>query len=284
MFAGALALQPAIAAAQVAQPVQTAPLAQPTVVFQPQVDASQTREQLQDLLRQYPPAVGEVLQRDPSLLAREDYIAPYPALVQFLRLHPEIGRNPTFYFGGYNYWEARRERMPPEIEALGALLGGLAGLLVGMAFFGVLVYLVRAVVNHRRWVRVSRLQAEVHTKLLDRMTSNDELLTYIQSPAGRRYLESAPPPLDGVGPRIAAPIGSIIFAMMAGIVLATVGVGFQVAVQSVVSEAKEAFTVVGVIIFSLGVGFILSSLMAYLVSARLGLLQRPSPAVSTDNA
>ena len=31
-------------------------------------------------------------------------------------------------------------------------------------------------VDHRRWLRQSKVQTEVHTKLLDRFTSNDDLL------------------------------------------------------------------------------------------------------------
>lgn len=258
----------------------------PTVIFQPQVDADQVREQLREILRQYPPNVGEVLQRDPSLLTREDYLTPYPGLTQFLQQHPEIVRNPGFYFGGFNYYyQERREPLPVELEALGAMLGGLAGFAVGIGFLTLVIYVVRALIHHRRWIRVSRTQAEVHTKLLDRMTTNEELLAYIQSPAGRRYLEASPSPVEADGPRWSAPVGPILFAMMAGIVLATLGVGFQVAVQSVASEARDAFAVVGVIILALGVGFILSSVMAYLVSARLGLLgQRPATAPGSDHA
>jgi len=38
----------------------------------------------------------------------------------------------------------------------------------------------------------AKVQAEAHTKLLDRLTSNDELLAYVQSSAGSRFLQSAP--------------------------------------------------------------------------------------------
>ena len=171
--------------------------------------------------------------------------------------------------------------MSPEIEALGVLLGGMAGFLGFAAFFSVVVWLIRAVIQHRRWLRQSKVQSEVHTKLMDRMTTNDELLAYIQSPAGRRFLESAPPQ-EAESPRLGgAPVGPIIWSMMAGIVLATVGIGFRLAAQSVSNEAQQAFTVVGVIILALGAGFIISSVMAYLVSNRLGLFpQRPSPAAS----
>ena len=55
-----------------------------------------------------------------------------------------------------------------------------------------LVWVIRTVVDHRRWLRQSRVQVEVHSKLLDRMTSNEDLLAYAKTPAGSRFLESAP--------------------------------------------------------------------------------------------
>lgn len=271
-----------------APPAAPAPAQAPATtippVYQVQTDANTTREQLQDILRQYPPSVGEVLRRDPSLMNRADYLAPYPQLVGFLQAHPEISRNPAYYFGGYEYYE-RRQPMAPEIEALGVLLGGLASLLAAGAFISVVVWLVRAVIQHRRWLRQSKVQSDIHTKLMDRMTTNEELLAYIQSPAGRRFLESAPIQQDSETPRLGAPVGPIIWSMMAGIVLATVGIGFRMAATSVTDEARQAFHVVGVIILALGTGFIISSVMAYLISNRLGLFpQRTNPAVGHDNA
>jgi hypothetical protein len=247
-------------------------------------NADEVRQQLQDILRTYPPAVAEVLRWDGSLLSRPDYIAPYPQLALFLQQHPEVQRNPQYYFGGYNYYErARREPLPVEVEALGVLLGGLGGFLAAAAFIGVLTWLVRSLIQHRRWLRASRVQAEVHSKLMDRMTTNEELLAYVQSPAGRRFLESAPLP-ESDAPR-GAPVGPIIWSMMAGIVLATSGIGFRYSAQWIANEANQAFTVVGVIILALGVGFILSAVMAYLVSSRLGLFPpRRTADAGSDNA
>lgn len=283
----ALAAQPAAPTAPISAQAPQPPVPQVQVVqipaYQSQ-DADQVRQQLQEILRMYPPAVGEVLRWDGSLLARPDYMAPYPQLALFLQQHPEVLRNPQYYFGGYNYYERnRREPLPVEVEALGVLLGGLGGFLAVSAFIGVLTWLVRAVIQHRRWLRASRVQAEVHSKLMDRMTNNEELLAYIQSPAGRRFLESAPLP-ESDGPR-GAPIGPIIWSMMAGIVLTTAGLGFRYSAQWITNEANQAFTVVGVIIIALGAGFILSSTMAYLVSSRLGLFppRRPVDA-GADNA
>ena len=47
-----------------------------------------------------------------------------------------------------------------------------------------LAWIVRTLIDYRRWHRLSKVQAEAHAKLLDRFTANDELIAYVQS-AGR---------------------------------------------------------------------------------------------------
>ena len=234
-------------------------------------DASQTREDLRRILRVYPEAVGEILRRDPSLITRADYMAPYPELVKFLAAHPEIQRNVEYYFEGYGGW--RRQPEDLEYEALGVLLGGLAGFFIMAGIIGVFAWLVRAVIQHRRWLKASQVQAEVHTKLMDRLTTSEELLAYIQSPAGRRFLEAAPARTEADSPGFPAPVGPIIWSVMAGIVLATVGAGFRIAAGRIGNEAQNAFVVVGVILLALGAGFALAAVAAYIVSSRLGLFQ-----------
>ena len=289
VFASQKPAAPATLPANPAPPAApAAPAAQQQLVMLTQnaVDADGVRDQLQDLMRQYPPQVGEVLRRDPSLLSRPDYIAPYPLLVAFLQQHPEVMRNPQYYFGGFDYYYQRSTPEQRSMEALGVLLGGMAGFLAFATLISVLAWVAKAVIQHRRWIRQSRVQTEVHTKLMDRMQSNEELLAYIQSPSGRRFLESAPLQSEPESPRTAAPVGPIVWSMMAGVVLSTVGIGLMYSSRSVVDEAHNAFVVAGTVIFSLGAGFIFASLMAYLVSSRLGLFPSKTPAAQTspDNA
>src|SRR5688500_4838738 len=179
---------PGPASAQQPAPAAPAPIAQlpaGTDTVRLMQDASSTREQLRSILRTYPEAVGEILRRDPSLMSRADYMASYPQLAQFIAQHPEIPRNVEYYFDGYGRYQSRNQ-LDPEYEALGVLLGGLAAVLAFGAMIGVVTWLVRAFTQHRRWMKASQVQAEVHSKMMDRMSTNEELLAYIQSPAGRR--------------------------------------------------------------------------------------------------
>jgi hypothetical protein len=250
------------------------PPPQQVPVFQESADARATRVQLQQLLRQHPPAVGEVLQRDPSLLTKAHYLSPYPVLWAFLQKHPEIARNPSFFLGSFEYWEPRPQDR--SLEMFNTVLAS-TGIAAGVsAFLGVFVWVIRSIIDHRRWLRLSRVQAEVHTKLLDRLTTNEDLLSYIQSPAGRRFLESAPITMESE-PRTspAAPVTRILWSLQAGLVLAALGSGFWFVQQNVTPEAAEGFFIIGVLALSLGVGFTASAVLAYVVSTRMGLLTRP---------
>src|ERR1051325_10936711 len=69
-------------------------------------NAWNVQQDLWRVMRQYPPAVGEIIQRDPSLLGKAEYMSAYPSLAAFVEQHPEITRNPGFYFGNYQYHES----------------------------------------------------------------------------------------------------------------------------------------------------------------------------------
>ncbi len=130
----------------------------------------------------------------------------------------------------------------------------------------------RQVVDYRRWVRHTRMQMDVHTKILDRMQSNEDLLAYVQTPAGRNFLEFAPGG-PGPEPRVAtAPFGRILWSVQAGVVLAALGIGLRYAQGTVPEEIVPAFTVLGIIVMSLGLGAVISAVVAYVLSSRLGLL------------
>ena len=156
----------------------------PVPSFEPP-DAQRTRMELSQLLERYPPSVGTVLSVDPTLLANQPFLDTYPALVSFLSAHPEIGHNPSFYIET----PALRFRGDPVAEDVMGDFMIIINLGMGLGLLG---WLIRTLVDYRRWNRLTKTQTEVHTKLLDRFTANDDLLAYIQSPAGAKFLQSSP--------------------------------------------------------------------------------------------
>ncbi|HUK32450.1 MAG TPA: hypothetical protein VLV86_00985, partial [Vicinamibacterales bacterium] len=191
-------------------------------------NAPDTQRRLQELLQQYPPSLARVLALDPTLLSNEAYLQPYPQLATLLAQHPEIAHNPSYFFDS-QYRELSRRQYDyndPRIAAIRAIdssLGGLAAMLVGLVIIGTAAWLIRSAIEYRKWLRVSKTHVDTHAKLMDRLTSNEDLMTYMQSPAGRRFLEAAPIPLDA-GPRsLGAPFTRILWSVQAGIIVAFFG-------------------------------------------------------------
>jgi hypothetical protein len=244
----------------------------PQTVLRATQDAQQIREQLHELLRQHPSNISSVLRSDPTL-ANPDYLAPYPLLLSFIQEHPEITRNPSYFFGNFDF----RQPLPSDrsFEMFQIVMVGFAFILGAGAIIGVFTWLIRFTVDHRRWLKVSRTQAEVHTKLLDRFSNNEDLMAYIQTPAGRRFLESAPIALDDQPKALAAPISRILWSMQAGVVLASLGVGFFLAQSRFPEDMGEGFYIIGTLVAALGVGFGLSAAIAYVISSRFGLVTAP---------
>jgi hypothetical protein len=157
---------------------------------------------------------------------------------------------------------------PEILDALGIFLG------FGMAIW-LLTWLIRTFMDYRRWTRLAKVQSEVHAKLMDRFTANEDLLAYIQSPAGSKFLESSPIALDS-GPRsVAAPMGRILWSLQAGIVILAAGLGLYFVSAHVPRDVEQAMHVLGALGIALGFGFVLSAGVSYLLSRKLGLIEPP---------
>jgi uncharacterized protein (DUF2062 family) len=243
-----------------------------------QMDADEMRRAFEVVLRQYPPTLPQILRMDPTLLNNEAYLQPYPQLAVFLKQHPEILHNPNYFFAQYS--DNRYSRETPQDRAVNMWRDTIQGFTIGAVILAIvsgLIWLIKTLVDYRRWSRISKIQTEVHNKLLDRMTSNEDLLAYIQSPAGRRFLESTPIPIDS--PRsIGAPLGRILWSAQAGAVLTVLGLGIEVVSRSTLEEVAPPLAAMGAVVIALGIGFLVSALLAYLLTRRFGLLNEPGPA------
>lgn len=278
LFAAAIAVS---ASAQAPATATSIPPATTTTVVT-DADSHETREAFNSVLRRYPSEVSRVLKLDPSLLTNQSYLANYPALASFLAQHPELAHSPAFYLNGMSIPEdGVRENGSERVWR--ATMEGVTLFAVFALAMGVLIWLVRTVIDHRRWSRVSKVQADVHNKLMDRFTANDDLLAYIQTPAGKRFLESAPVSLDA-GPRaVSAPIGRILWSVQVGLVLAAAGFGLEYVSGSIEKTVAQPLFAMGILGVSIGAGFVLSAIVSYILSRKLGLWEPPpSPTQSTS--
>jgi hypothetical protein len=264
-----------LASAGWAQPGKTGVLTE--VIDQP--DAQHTKEALSNLLERYPPALKRTLALDPSLLSNQPYLATYPALVSFLGTHPEVARNPSFYLGEAGPYNA--ERATGALRVWEEMLSDVS-VFAGFALaIGLVIWLIRTLIDYRRWNRLTKVQTDVHTKLLDRFTANEDLLAYIHSPAGSKFLESSPIALDA-GPRsVAAPLGRILWTIQGGVVLLAAGIGLEVVSKQVSEDAAQPLHALGVLGIALGVGFVISAVVSFMISRKLGLIE-PSNAPGTQ--
>jgi hypothetical protein len=251
-----------------------------------------TQSQLIKLLK-LSPTLTTVVEHDPSLLANQDYVARNnPQLAQFLVTHPEVVRNPDFYLFTHVHedgepddaleravWpELARGREPQPL--FGEFLHDLSPLLAFACFLVALVWFTRQFLENRRWSRIFKLQSEVHGKLIDKFTSNQELAAYMETDAGRKFLEAAPIPI-GIeqGRRMPSAVARVLTPLQAGIVMVLLGIGL-LTLRHAGPDMDTPMLFFGTIVLMPGIGFIISAGVSWLLAAKLGLMPADTAAQS----
>jgi DNA-directed RNA polymerase subunit H (RpoH/RPB5) len=275
LAAPALAQQRPAPAAESAVTVQTRDRTNVTAVTT--LDADETRRQLEDVLKAYPPSLPRIMRMDPTLLNNDVYLQPYPALATFLAQHPEIKHNPQYFLAEYGSDGNQYYRATPQDRAIDMWRNTIEGFTIGTVILVIasgVIWLVKTLIDHRRWSRLSKIQTDVHTKLLDRFSSNEDLLAYIQTPAGRKFLESAP--INVSAPQaMSAPLGRILWSAQAGAVLTVLGLGILLVSRTAIEEVAPPLAAMGAVVIALGIGFLVSAFLAYTLTRRFGLMNGP---------
>lgn len=265
----ALAAQPAPASAEEQTTTSAAP--QPS-----DRSSAEIRREFNALLNRHPPELATILTLDPTLLSNEAFLNGYPELAKFVKEQPEVRRNPGFYLDQYT---APPRHQQPLLEEI---LQGIWVFCVMLLFAFVITWLIRMLIEQRRWSRLSRTQSEVHNKILDRFGTAGELLEYMRSPAGTRFLESAPIPLHPE-PAQSAPLARVLWSIQIGIVVSAAAIGTLIVSERFGAETGQGLFALGIIGLSVGIGFIGSAFVSMFVSRRLGVWQPPRQAELGDS-
>ena len=136
----------------------------------------------------------------------------------------------------------------------------------------VMGWIIKVISNNRKASRMATMQADLQSKLLDKFGSTPELLEYLQSDAGKGFAELVP-----VEAR-PNPYNKILGSVQAGIVLLMAGFAFMF-MRNQIDEAFEAFTFLGALGIALGVGFLVSAAIAFLLSKKWGVINGNAPAL-----
>jgi len=121
-----------------------------------------------------------------------------------------------------------------------------------------------------RRYKIAKLQADVQSRLLDKVGSAQDLLAYAQSDAGKQLLESLK--VERVVSQ--APYSKIIGALQAGIVLFFFGLAMLWLRGHVSAQGAEGCTVFGALSIAVGLGFGFSAAASYYLSRSFGLLNQ----------
>ena len=284
--------------------LRAAPAPQDTAGQSEAAVGSANQQELISFLAAHSEIYSELL-KQPKLIRDKAYLQRHPELAAFLKDHPEVAQRSSFgevwtvppemgaeavpFLGRetvagpcgpalkiqalqFEVEKARSGRYPDRYD-LGRFMGDAGPFLAFVIILSALLWVFKVILDNRRWGKVAKVQAEVHSKLLEKFSNSQELLTYIGTEPGKRFLESQPFQLEAEGARPTPyPLGRMLFSMQLGVVLLLVGLGLLF-LRSHVTEGAQGCLVLGTLASTVGIGFLLSTAASYGLSQHLGLLE-----------
>jgi|HubBroStandDraft_4_1064222.scaffolds.fasta_scaffold05024_3 hypothetical protein len=125
------------------------------------------------------------------------------------------------------------------------------------------VWVIAVNIRRSRW---SKQVAELHSKLLDRFTGSQELISFLEGDAGRKYFEALAFDLKDS-------LSRILNGIQLGVVLVLLGASLLV-VRSGQDDsyARNSLLLLGVPSIALGIGFLTSAVISHRLCKAWGLL------------
>jgi len=270
-------------------PRSTAPRGNSSSSQMTEKDVAALQDEFLQLLRMSP-TLAEVVARDPSLLSNQDYVERNnSALASFLKDHPDVAQNPDFYL--FNNLHPQNEppsqalerKLWPQVSSSPSsdvereLISTGAPFLVFLCILGALLWLIHVLLENRRWNRIFKLQTDVHGKLIERFGTSQEVLTYMGTEAGKRFLEATP---IAVGfektDLVPSPVARVLTPLQIGVVMTLLGVGL-ISMRNALPDGAAALLLLGTIVLMPGLGFIISAGITWVLARRLGLMPNQGP-------
>ena len=144
-------------------------------------------------------------------------------------------------------------------------------IIVPSAFF-MIGYIVYVIVDGYRRRQQTRVYTEFHSKLLDRIGSAKEFGDFFASDAGDRFL-SALSSSDAAAPQL-----RILRSLQTGLVLLALGIGLFILTdqRNFELDAMDGLMVTATAATAVGAALVVSTATSYVLSKRMGLIDRPS--------
>jgi hypothetical protein len=140
-------------------------------------------------------------------------------------------------------------------------------MLVLLSAFATAAWMFYLMADTNKKQRRLKLQAELHTRLLDKFGSAREVVEFLQTPGGAQFVDSFSAERE-------EPANGILRSTHRGIVLVIVGAGCLFLSWYYRNSGENPLLVIGVILLCLGIGFLLSAAVSQRLSRALGVTQR----------
>ena len=140
--------------------------------------------------------------------------------------------------------------------------------IVLVSLFLTAAWVISSLAGNWRRARIASTVAEMHGKVIDRFQSNQDLIAYMETDAGRKFLNSAVS--DG-----ASPYSRILGAATAGILLTLLGTSLFLLRLSVQDNGeRQGLMYVAAPVLALGIGFLAAAVLANTLCRKWGLFDK----------
>lgn len=140
-------------------------------------------------------------------------------------------------------------------------------------------WIVWIVANSRRRGKVAEIQRDMHAKLFEKFGTSQELIAYLNTEAGSKFI-------DSVAIEHTKPFGRVLGSIQAGLILFFLGIAMLIVRAATPAHAfydeiqraqsTQGLLAVSLVLLALGIGFLVSAGVSYKLSKNWGLFEQES--------